>query len=69
MYYSELAYIPKSVLENIRKTNVSNFYKRKKDGGILLVKWKNIVNPEEERGWGFEKYSLLVATGVVSQIF
>lgn len=52
VFFHSLAYIPKGVLEKIRKKCFKFLLTDKKDNeGIPVVKWKNIAKPKEEGAW------------------
>jgi hypothetical protein len=59
VYWHSLDYIPKGMLEKIRKKcfSFSWTWKGEKEG-ILTRKWKKLTKPKEEGGWGLNNVHL-----------
>lgn len=53
IYWHSLAYIPKGMVEKIKKKCFSFLWSRKGEReGIPLAKWNKIENPKEVGAWG-----------------
>jgi hypothetical protein len=64
-----LAYIPKAILEKIRKSYFRFLWARNdKNKGTNLVKWKDIARTKEEGAWALKNIHMfgksLVASGL-----
>ena len=58
--WNSLVYIPKGILEKIRKVCFKFLWSRREENeGIPQVKWNIIPRPKEEGGWGPKNIHLL----------